>query len=212
MIMAGFALNEIMRKILFLVGVGLLVAACGGRRMSDAELQHKIDSVKAVEALHQLQMQGITLEDANPLQVFYDSLAIQPLPLVFDKAYVEDAPNYLAIPQELAILMELDTGMVTRVISLPETITTRLLLELVNHTDEDCSLWLYSLDVDYTLVDKMMLYSTRWEQQFFGKGLNIGFSITTDYEIRLNRYTNDGKNAWEALYVLDESRHFVKVN
>jgi hypothetical protein len=199
-----------MRKILFLVGVGLLVAACGGRRMSEAELQQKIDSVKAVESLHQLQMQGIALEDANPLQVFYDSLAIQPLPLVSDISYLEEAPNYLSIPKELALLMELDTGMVTRVISLPETISTRLMLEMVNHTYEDYTLWLYSLDVDYTVVDKMMLYSTRQEKQLAAKKMRVGFSITTDYEIRLDRYSNDNKLVWEGLYKVDESRHFVK--
>ena len=192
------------------MAVGLLVAACGGGRMSQAELQRKIDSVMAVENAEQLRMQGIELEEANPLQMFYDSLAIQPLPLVFDKAYLEEAPNYLDIPKELALLMELDTGMVTRVISLPETISNRLMLELVNHSYDDYTLWLYSLGVDYAQVDKMMLYSTRQERQFQAKDMSVGFSITANYEIRLNRYTNDNKKVWETIYVLDESRHFMK--
>jgi len=199
-----------MKKTLLLMAVGLLIAACGGGRMSEAELQRKIDSVMAVENAEQLRLQGIELGEANPLQVFYDSLAIQPLPLVFDKAYLEEAPNYLAIPKELALMMELDTGMVTRVISLPETISNRLMLELVNHSYEDYTLWLYSLGVDYSQVDKMMLYSTRQEKQFEAKDMHAGFSITTNYEIRLNRYTNDNKQMWEELYVVDDSRHFMK--
>lgn len=199
-----------MKKTMLLMAVGLLVAACGGGRMSEAELQRKIDSVMAVENAEQLRLQGIELGEANPLQVFYDSLAIQPLPLVFDKAYLEEAPNYLAIPKELALMMELDTGMVTRVISLPETISNRLMLELVNHSYEDYTLWLYSLGVDYSQVDKMMLYSTRQEKQFEAKDMHAGFSITTNYEIRLNRYTNDNKQMWEELYVVDDSRHFMK--
>lgn len=202
--------NNYMKKTMLLMAVGLLVAACGGGRMSEAELQRKIDSVMAVENAEQLRLQGIELGEANPLQVFYDSLAIQPLPLVFDKAYLEEAPNYLAIPKELALMMELDTGMVTRVISLPETISNRLMLELVNHSYEDYTLWLYSLGVDYSQVDKMMLYSTRQEKQFEAKDMHAGFSITTNYEIRLNRYTNDNKQMWEELYVVDDSRHFMK--
>jgi len=202
--------NNYMKKTLLLMAVGLLIAACGGGRMSEAELQRKIDSVMAVENAEQLRLQGIELGEANPLQVFYDSLAIQPLPLVFDKAYLEEAPNYLAIPKELALMMELDTGMVTRVISLPETISNRLMLELVNHSYEDYTLWLYSLGVDYSQVDKMMLYSTRQEKQFEAKDMHAGFSITTNYEIRLNRYTNDNKQMWEELYVVDDSRHFMK--
>lgn len=200
-----------MKKLLIVVAAGLLAVACGDRRhLSEAELQHKIDSVMAVENMHQLRLQGINLEEADPLQVFYDSLAIQPLPIVFDNDYMEEAPNYLAIPQSLALLMGLDTGAVTRVIALPETLSTRLMLELVNHNELDYSLWIYSLATDYTQVDKMALYSTLWEPKMKAEGMNIGISITTNYEIRLYKYTNENKRVWEAVYVLDESRRFVK--
>ena len=58
-----------------------LVAACGNKQPSAAELQRKIDSVQAVETVKRLEMQGISLKERSPLQLFYDSLAIQVLPL-----------------------------------------------------------------------------------------------------------------------------------
>ena len=56
------------------------LSACGFRSNLPADLQHKLDSVKALEELRLLRLQGIDLDNPNPLRAFYDSLMIQPLP------------------------------------------------------------------------------------------------------------------------------------
>ena len=61
-----------MRQIVGLMMAVLLLAACGGgRRMSPEELQHKLDSVKALEIKEKLALQGVNLEASdNPLKLF----------------------------------------------------------------------------------------------------------------------------------------------
>ena len=70
------------------------LSACGFRSNLPADLQHKLDSVKALEELRLLRLQGIDLDNPNPLRAFYDSLMIQPLPLRYSDDYVKLLPNF----------------------------------------------------------------------------------------------------------------------
>ena len=63
-----------MRNLLLLLGVAVLAVACGNRRLSEVELQQKLDSIRTLEVSRQLKLRGIQLEEASPLQLFYDSL------------------------------------------------------------------------------------------------------------------------------------------
>ena len=77
-----------MRQVIGLMTAVLLLAACGGKKMSPDELQHKIDSVKALDVKEKLALQGVDLNSAdNPLKLFYDSLEIQPLPISYNEDY-----------------------------------------------------------------------------------------------------------------------------
>ena len=85
-----------MKQLLVMMCAALLVAACGGgRRMSPEELQHKLDSVKALEIKERLALQGVDLEASdNPLKLFYDSLEIQSLPISYNEDYVNFLPAF----------------------------------------------------------------------------------------------------------------------
>ena len=55
-----------MKKLIGLLGIAILCFSCGGRKqLSPEELQHKLDSVKALEIREKLKLQGINLEDAS---------------------------------------------------------------------------------------------------------------------------------------------------
>ncbi len=195
-----------------LAGITMLLSGCfgGATRPSEAELRHKIDSVEHLENLRMLKLQGVTLEEANPLQVFYDSLAIQSLPVSLDDIYLPNPSNFLVIPQSLAMTLGFEGTFCNRVVALPETVGTRLMLLLAQDDEEDRTLWLYSLGEDYLPVDKLKLYSSQWSRKAGDKEISYNFFITSDYQIGLTKADDTHKPVSESNYIIDSSRMFMK--
>jgi hypothetical protein len=198
--------------ILLLLGV-LLVAACGNRRMSD--MQQKLDSIARVETIEQLEMQGIHIDkDISPIQLFFDSLNIQPLPVRYSDDYVKYLPNYTSVPYDLVKFMNFEGRTDPKAIALPETAGTRLMILAADEGDGLYSLWLYSLDDDYIPVDKLCLYATNKEEQKENEladpedKLIQDFVITSDYEVRLTDYSGKFKAEVQKVYHVDMSRRF----
>lgn len=195
------------------MSVSLLLMACGNRKPSTAELMQKIDSVKALEISRQLKAQGINLDEANPLKMFYDSLALQPLPMTYSEEYVALLPGYTEVPVSIAAFLELDGQSVPKAIALPEMMNSRLLLVASDVADGEYELWLYSLDDEFIPVDKMLLYEPK---KYSDKKLVIGdqytyFSITSDCEINVMEYVDDEDNVGQlSTFIVDESRQFVE--
>lgn len=193
--------------------MALLAAACGNRRMSEVELQHKIDSVNALEVARQLRLRGIQLEETSPLQMFYDSLRIQPLPLSFSEEYMKYLPNYTVVPTSIMYYLELEGRVAPKAIALPETLNSRLILLAADMTDGEYELWVYSLDSDCVPVDKLQLYAPKElsetsiklpEQETF-------FSITSNLEISVLEYTSDYASRGQvSTFVVDDSRMFIE--
>ena len=205
-----------MRQIVGLMMAVLLMAACGGRRMSPEELQKKLDSVKAVEMKEKLALQGIDLESSgNVMKLFYDSLEIQPLPLSYNEDYIRMLPSYKPIPDEVVSYMNIVDCRHPKAISLPETIGAKLIIIAADETDGEYSLWLYSLDDDYFPVDKLCLFSVDEREPEEYTEINQEeflqyFSITSDYMIRLMDYSKEGYKArLEEIYEIDDSRKFL---
>jgi hypothetical protein len=205
-----------MRQIVGLMMAVLLLAACGGgRRMSPEELQHKLDSVKALEIKEKLALQGVNLEASdNPLKLFYDSLEIQSLPISYSEDYVSFLPGYKDVTPDIVSYMELIECKHPKAVALPESVGARLMIMAADETDGHYSLWLYSLDDDYVPVDKLCLYAVDdmdpedvvdfGEEQFVQY-----FSITSDYEIRLMDYAKEDYRAHlEEVYHINEARKF----
>ena len=205
-----------MKQLLVMMCATLMVAACGGRRMSPEELQHKLDSIKALEIKERLALQGVNLEASdNPLKLFYDSLEIQALPISYSEDYVNFLPAYKDVTPEIVSYMELIECKHPKAVALPESVGARLMIMAADESEGHYSLWLYSLDDDYVPVDKLCLYAVDdmdpedvvdfGEEQFVQY-----FSITSDYEIRLMDYTKQQYKArLEEVYHIDESRRFA---
>lgn len=194
----------------------LLMTACGGRRMSPEELQHKLDSVKALEAKEKLALQGVNLESSdNLMKLFYDSLEIQPLPLSYNEDYIRLLPSYKPVTDDIVAYMNLVECRHPKAIALPETIGAKLIIIAADETDGQYSLWLYSLDDDYFPVDKLCLFSVDEREPEEYTEINQEeflqyFSITSDYMIRLMDYSKEGYQArLEEVYEIDASRKFI---
>lgn len=192
----------------------LALVACGNK-MSPGQLQQKLDSIAKVEAVERLEAQGIRLDtDVSPIQLFFDSLNLQPLPIRYSADYVKYLPNYKAVPYELVRFMNFEGRTDPKAIALPESAGTRLMILAADEGDGLYSLWLYSLDTDYMPVDKLCLYATsKAEKELDDEALPEDkliqdFVITSDYEVRLTDYTGKYKAEAQKVYHIDMSRKF----
>ena len=192
----------------------LALVACGNK-MSSGQLQQKLDSIAKVEAVERLEAQGIRLDsDVSPIQLFFDSLNLQPLPIRYSADYVKYLPNYKSVPYELVRFMNFEGRTDPKAIALPESAGTRLIILAADEGDGLYSLWLYSLDTDYMPVDKLCLYATsKAEKELDDEALPEDkliqdFVITSDYEVRLTDYTGKYKAEAQKVYHIDMSRKF----
>lgn len=195
----------------------VLVTACGNRRWSDSQMQQKLDSIAKLENLEMLEAQGINInKDVSPIQLFFDSLNLQPLPIRYSEDYVKYLPNYKSVPYELVSFMDLEGRTEPKAIALPETAGTRMMILAADEGDGLYSLWLYSLDTDYLPVDKLCLYATSKEDKKINDEalpedkLIQDFVITSDYEIRLTDYSGKYKAEIQKVYHIDMSRKFTE--
>ena len=199
---------------LSLLGV-VMLAACGNKQQSPADLQRKLDSIAKIESVEQLEMQGVRLgQDISPIQLFYDSLNIQPLPVRYSEDYVQYLPNYTSVPYELVKFMNFEGRTDPKAIALPESAGARLIILAADEGDGLYSLWLYSLDDDYMPVDKLCLYATSKEEKQENDladpedKLIQDFVITSDYEVRLTDYSGKFEAEVQRVYHVDMSRKF----
>ncbi len=200
-----------------LVILAAMLSSCRHGRMSSAQMQQKLDSIARLENQEQLEARGIRLDrDVSPVQLFYDSLNIQPLPIRYSDEYVKYLPNYKSVPYELVRFMNLEGRTAPKAIALPETAGTRMMILAADEGDGLYSLWLYSLDSDYMPVDKLSLYATDKEAQEENADalpedkFIQDFIITSDYEIRLTDYSGMYKAEIQRVYHVDMSRKFVE--
>ena len=112
-------MKQFRRCFLPLLGV-VLLTACGNKQMSPTDMQQKLDSIARLETIEQLEMQGIHIgKDVSPIQLFFDSLNIQPLPVRYSDDYVKYLPNYTSVPYELVKFMNFEGRTDPKAIALP---------------------------------------------------------------------------------------------
>lgn len=206
-----------MKKVwLFLFSTLLLLTACFNRRPSAAELQEKIDSVKALEVKRQLRMKGVNIDDdgVSPFRLFYDSLHLQVLPISYSEDYVTSLPDFRTVPPSLVVYLDLEGKESPKAIALPETLNSRLVLLAADQEDGEYELWLYSLDDDYIPVDKLLIYEpSRYSSKAMKKdNRDVYFSITSYMEINVMEYIDDDDYEGQlSTYVVDDSRLFIEL-
>ena len=202
-----------MKQLTVILAMMLLLLSCSGRRqLSPEELSHKLDSVKNVEINEHLKLQGIDLEQSdNPLKLFYDSLNLQTLPISYTEDYVKFLPAFKLIPKDLLHFWDLQDYNEPQAVSLPESLSARLILVATDDSPHLYSVWLYSLNDDYMPVDKLCLYAIEDKSDDINPEEFIQyFSITSDYEIHLLDYSKSKhKTRFEEIYYIDISRKFI---
>lgn len=196
------------RHHLLLLVVAAALAACGNR-MSPEQLAHKLDSVKMVEQNEHLALQGIRLEDENPLQAFFDSLSVQPLPLRYSEEYVHLLPHFQPVPPDIARFLQLGVTDDVRAVQLPETLSCRLIIVAKVSQDGSRTLWLYSIDSEFLPVDRLLIYAPATVDDLIEQKVSE-FSITSDYEIRLREMKGTDRHPSQQIYHVSPARQFLR--
>lgn len=177
-------------------------------RLSQANLQQKLDSIAKLENLEKLKLQGIDLEDYDPLKAFMDSLSLQTLPLSCSEDFVESLPRFTVVPDDILYYWQFDSEYPSQAILLPESLGAKLLI-LANTIGHGVNiLWLYSLDEDNMPIDRLLLYIPQTADDIVQHIAD--FSITSDYTIHIREYIGDTADTREWTYIISPSRHFQK--
>ena len=177
-------------------------------RLSQANLQQKLDSIAKLENLEYLKLQGIDLEEYDPLKAFLDSLSLQTLPLRYSDDFVESLPRFTTVPDEVLYYWQIDSEYPSQAILLPETIGTKLLILATTIGKGVNLLWLYSLDEDNQPVDRLLLYIPQTADDIVQHIAD--FSITSDYTIHIREYIGATTDTREWTYIVAPSRHFQR--
>lgn len=190
---------------------GLLVlGACSNQRTDPAVLQHKIDSVMALDNAERLRLQGIRLEEDNMVKVYYDSLNLQPLPVVCSAEYATTLSRFVSVPDYLAGYWEIPGGNEALAIALPESLGARLVMLAIDSGRGSYSLWLYSLDDDYLPVDKLQIY-TPPSPVLEVEGMQMADCIISrDYEITIREIAPSSRKIVQHVYHVSDGRTFLK--
>ena len=159
-----------------------VLCACGGR--SHGDLSHKLDSIARLENKERLRLQGIMVDEDNrdPFEIFFDSLNVQPLPLTCSDTYVTYTPNFTPMADAMLVYLGIDDVHDARVIALPENSNVRVMLISGKPSQEGpITMWLYTLGLDYKVVDRLRLHVAKT-----GEGDDQAtFYITSDFTIEL---------------------------
>ena len=194
-----------------LVAVVVLASCRNNNRLTPEQMQYKLDSIAKIENIERLEAQGIRFDkDVSPIQLFYDSLNLQTLPISYTEDYVRFLPAFKPIPSEILHYMDLQGYNEPKAVCLPESMSARLILVATDESPHLYSVWLYSLNDDYMPVDKLCLYAIEDKSDEIDPEEFIQFfSITSDYEIRLLDYSKKKyKTNYEEIYYVDSSRKF----
>ena len=179
-----------MRKGVFIVVIlGMLVCACGNR-MSSEKLQHKLDSVKAIEDRIRLQAQGIHLDVADPMSLFLDSMEVMALPLEGSSDEPLINSSFKDVPSEAYVLMHIIRPGKMKAVMMPDKGKTRLMLM----TGEDDIhggdvTYLYTFDMGYQVKDSLCLSRiTDLTPPQRGMKTRVVFAVMSNYQIILSKY------------------------
>lgn len=194
------------QNLFFVLIAALFVVGCRYQRIP-ADLQSKLDSVHQLEKIEMLRLQGVRQDEVSPMQQFYDSLAILPLPLTYSEDFIAQLPNFVEIPKDLAELMSFHGHHAPWLIALPETVSLRVVL-LADKEPDGTSLWLYTLGSDYSPVDKLCIYKSLPYKMSNGKLVHVEYAMTSDYMVCLSIYTTDHKELRKRIYTIDETLNF----
>lgn len=177
------------KKLLFIVGIAVILCGCG-HRTSSADLQHKLDSVRQLEERIRLEAQGIHLGASDPISLFLDSMEVMTLPIEGSSEESVVNSSFRDVPDEAFVLMHILRPGKMKAVLLPDLGKIRMMLMAGDDDVNGGSVtYLYTFDMGYHVVDSLCLSRVQ-DLKVPQRGMKntVSFAMMSNFQIILSKY------------------------
>ena len=170
-----------------LIPLVLALLSCGQRKRDAVFYEQMVDSIRKAEQLQEMKRQAGVYDD--PVEAFFDTLALRPLPLNSERAQFAKIGRFGKVPPTIASLLGYPSTARLKALLLPKSHGHHALLLAEQQDSVTSALYLYTLDREYQPIDHLCLYEERDEDRAddFGK-LLMDYYVTSSYEVTLLYY------------------------
>ena len=175
-----------MKKIpLFILScVMVLLLSCGGKKRDAAYYMEKVDSIRKAETVKDIQQKAGIYD--NPVDAWFDTLAIHTLPIKSAGSDIGLIGHFVAVPMTINENFGYPVSAHLKALALPTAYrrSVILLAEMVDSITP--RLYLYTMDSKHQPIDQLCIYQQKNANHVedFGQ-TTMEYYITTKYEITL---------------------------
>ncbi len=175
-----------MKKIpLFILScVMVLLLSCGGKKRDAAYYMEMVDSIRKAETVKDIQQKAGIYD--NPVDAWFDTLAIHTLPIKSAGSDIGLIGHFVAVPMTINENFGYPVSAHLKALALPTAYrrSVILLAEMVDSITP--RLYLYTMDSKHQPIDQLCIYQQKNANHVedFGQ-TTMEYYITTKYEITL---------------------------
>ena len=175
-----------MKKIpLFILScVMVLLLSCGGKKRDAAYYMEKVDSIRKAETVKDIQQKAGIYD--NPVDAWFDTLAIHTLPIKSAGSDIGLIGHFVAVPMTINENFGYPVSAHLKALALPTAYRKAVILlaEMVDSITP--RLYLYTMDSKHQPIDQLCIYQQKNANHVedFGQ-TTMEYYITTKYEITL---------------------------
>ncbi len=179
-------MKRLCRAAMALALAATLWTACSQSSRRQAKYEQMIDSIRRAEVARTLlKADGV----GDPVATFFDTLALKPLPMQYSKGFVDYLPQMKQVPADFNARFDYASDAVLYAMRLPSAGDHRLAVVAERLDSATTLLYLCTLNSDYVLEDRLLMYEEKREERKGEKGtVRQEYYITSDHEITLLRH------------------------
>jgi len=169
---------------IFVIPLALTLLSCGQRKRDAVFYEQMVDSIRKAEQLTEMKRQAGVYDD--PVQNFFDTLQLRPLPIQSERRNFAKIGHFGKIPLSLVSMLGYPVDTRLKALLLPRRHGLHALLLEEQLDSINSNLYLYSLDRDYKPIDHLCLYEERDEDRAedFGRQF-MDYYVTSEYEVTI---------------------------
>ena len=162
----------------------VLLLSCGGKKRDAAYYMEKVDSIRKAETVKDIQQKAGIYN--NPVDAWFDTLAIHTLPIKSAGSDIGLIGHFVAVPMTINENFGYPVSAHLKALALPTAYRKAVILlaEMVDSITP--RLYLYTMDSKHQPIDQLCIYQQKNANHVedFGQ-TTMEYYITTKYEITL---------------------------